>query len=71
MRMLVLIALSVASLAAQQPGSAQVTYQDLLKGLADPTKWLTYSGTYDGHRHSPLTQITPSNVQQLATQWTF
>ena len=49
----------------------QVTYQDILDGLKDPTKWLTYSGTYDGHRHSPLTQITPENVDQLSPQWTF
>jgi alcohol dehydrogenase (cytochrome c) len=30
-----------------------------------------YSGTYDGQRHSPLTQITPENVDTLTAQWTF
>ena len=30
-----------------------------------------YSGTYDGQRHSPLTQITPENVDRLTAQWTF
>ena len=59
------------SIGAQQPTPPQVTFQDLLGGLNDGTKWLTYSGTYDGHRHSPLTQITPANVHQLTTQWTF
>jgi alcohol dehydrogenase (cytochrome c) len=62
--------LSAVSVTAQQ-GPPQVTYQDILAGLKDPTKWLTYSGTYDGHRHSPLTQITPANVHQLNALWTF
>ena len=52
-------------------GPPQVTYEDILDGLKDPGKWLTYHGTYDGHRHSPLTQITPANVDQLSAQWTF
>src|SRR5687767_6395058 len=56
---------------AAQSGPPQVTYQDILNGLKDPAKWLTYSGTYDGQRHSPLTQIAPANVHQLTTQWTF
>jgi alcohol dehydrogenase (cytochrome c) len=30
-----------------------------------------YSGDYTGRRHSPLTQITPENVQRLVAQWTF
>jgi alcohol dehydrogenase (cytochrome c) len=59
------------SLSAQQQGPAQVTYQDIVAGLKDSTKWLTYSGTYDGQRHSPLTQITPENVSRLTPQWTF
>ena len=33
--------------------------QDLLDGLKDPTRWLTFGGDYSGQRHSPLTQITP------------
>ena len=43
----------------------------MLAGLQDGTKWLTYSGNYFGHRHSPLTQITPENVGQLKSAWTF
>jgi alcohol dehydrogenase (cytochrome c) len=68
---LLILVLGSMPLVAQQSGPPQVTPQDLLDGLKDPTRWLTYSGTYDGHRHSPLTQITPENVGQLATQWTF
>jgi len=51
--------------------AAAVTPQDLLAGLKDPTRWLTYSGDYNGHRHSPLTQLTPDNVDKLTAQWTF
>ena len=47
-----------------------MTPQDLLQGLATRRSGSPTPGTYDGHRHSPLTQITPANVHQL-TQWTF
>src|SRR5256714_7897996 len=58
------------SAAAQQP-SQQVTAQDLRDGLKNPTRWLTYAGDYANHRHSPLTQITPANVNRLTAQWQF
>jgi hypothetical protein len=28
-----------------QQGAPEVTYQDLLNGLKDPTRWLTYPAT--------------------------
>jgi alcohol dehydrogenase (cytochrome c) len=64
------LTLAAGTVLAQRP-SAGVTYEDLRQGLKDPTKWLTFSGDYTGQRHSPLTQVTPENVKQLATQWTF
>ena len=33
--------------------------------------WLTYSGDYAAHRHSPLTQITRDNVASLAPKWVY
>src|SRR5207244_5789528 len=66
-----LVAAAVASLTAQQPSGPVITGQDLLAGLANPTRWLQYSGDYSGKRHSPLTQITPQNVAQLKAQWAF
>ncbi|HLF10536.1 MAG TPA: PQQ-binding-like beta-propeller repeat protein, partial [Gammaproteobacteria bacterium] len=60
-----------ASAEVLTPADAGVTYEDLLKGLADPSRWLTFSGDYSGQRHSPLTQITPENVRRLAPVWTF
>jgi alcohol dehydrogenase (cytochrome c) len=67
----VFVAAAVASVAAQQASSPTITAQDLLEGLKNPARWLTYSGDYNGQRHSPLTQITPANVGRLAAQWTF
>src|SRR6185503_5296223 len=61
---------AAAAGAATAP-STTITNRDLLDGLKDPTRWLTYSGTYDGQRHSPLTQITPENIDRLTAQWTF
>ena len=57
--------------AAPPPKLPDVTSQDLLDGLKNPSRWLTYSGDYTGRRHSPLKQITPENVGRLAAQWTF
>ena len=43
-----------------------------LDGLpADGSRWLTFGGNYTNQRHSPLTQITPANVNRLVPQWTF
>jgi len=67
-----LLAIVFGSVAlAAQTGTPPVTPQDLTDGLKDPGKWLLNGGDYNGHRHSPLTQITPSNVGQLTAQWTF
>src|SRR5688500_19649544 len=49
----------------------EITRQNLLDGLKNPARWLTYSGDYSGQRHSPLKQITPANAGQLTAQWTF
>jgi alcohol dehydrogenase (cytochrome c) len=81
-----LVVSAVAALAAQQntgapvvpepaiappPRLPPVTVKDLLDGLKNPGRWLTYSGDYTGQRHSPLTQIAPANVSRLSSQWTF
>ena len=61
------------SLSAHGVGTAaqQIGERELLGGLSNPARWLTYSGDYSGRRHSPLDQITPANVHQLAAVWTF
>src|ERR1700719_3290366 len=35
----------------------------------DAGDWLMYRRTYDGSGYSPLNQITPSNIRQLALAW--
>src|SRR4030095_4861592 len=58
--------------AAQQAPPAMVTLQEISEGLpADGSRWLTFGGNYSNQRHSPLTQITPDNVNRLVPQWTF
>src|SRR5262245_47107187 len=56
---------------AQQDPIQNVTYEQILAGQKDPTRWLTFSGDYTGQRHSPLRQIPPQNVASLAPQWIF
>ena len=45
--------------------SAQVPAQRIAAADRTPADWLTYSGNYQAHRFSPLTQITRQNVPQL------
>jgi alcohol dehydrogenase (cytochrome c) len=64
---------AVAALAAlgYAVQAQEIKTKDLLDGLANPSRWLTHSGDYTGQRFSPLTEITPANVDRLAAQWTF
>src|SRR3954451_2112899 len=64
-------ALGSLSLKAQQNGPPFITFQQLRDGLKDPSSWLVYGGDYGSQRHSPLTQITPANVNRLVPQWAF
>jgi alcohol dehydrogenase (cytochrome c) len=49
--------------------AAQVRYEDILKG---PGKdWLTYAGSYQAWRYSPLEQITAKNAAMLAPKWVY
>jgi alcohol dehydrogenase (cytochrome c) len=68
---LTILLCSVTVALSAQTGTPLITSQDLLDGLKDSTRWLTYGGDYSSQRHSPLTQITPENVNQLTAQWTF
>src|ERR1700690_3607987 len=67
-----ILTLGVPAFAAQQESApAPITDQDLLAGLKNPARWLTFSGDYTGQRHSPLKQLTPQNVTGLVPQWIF
>jgi alcohol dehydrogenase (cytochrome c) len=56
-------------LAASVALTAQVSDDRLRRTDAEPHNWLTYSGHYNGQRHSLLTQITPDNVKNLEIKW--
>ena len=73
-RLIVLAAALGAGVAvyAQQAPPALVSWQEILDGLpADGSRWLTFGGNFTNQRHSPLTQLTPANVNRLVPQWTF
>jgi len=68
--LLITVACAMA-LWAQHGALREVTSKDLLDGLKNPARWLTYSGDYTSRRYSPLKQITPGNVEKLVAKWTF
>src|ERR1051326_333248 len=51
--------------------TAQVTYDRILHADREPQNWLTYSGSYNGNRYSPLNQITRTNVKNLQLKWVY
>lgn len=46
-----------------------VSYQDLLHAGQLPDRWILYSGSYDSHRFSTASQITPTNAAGLRLLW--
>jgi alcohol dehydrogenase (cytochrome c) len=48
-----------------------VTGDRITRSASEPENWLTYYGSYDGHRYSALTQITPANVRSLGVAWQY
>ena len=74
-KFIVMIVLALSTLnppqSVAQDADTGIGYEDILQGLTDPSRWLTFSGDYSGQRHSPLDQITPENVHRLVPQWTF
>ena len=62
------LALALALLGASA-APAQVPYARLRDAAREPGSWLTYSGTYDGRRHSALDELTPATVAGLRPVW--
>jgi alcohol dehydrogenase (cytochrome c) len=48
----------------------QVSSERLQAAGTNPDEWLTYSGSYNGWRHTSLAEITSANVAQLKLRWT-
>jgi alcohol dehydrogenase (cytochrome c) len=54
----------------EQPGPAINVSSERLQAAGKNTdEWLTYSGSYDGRRHTSLAEITPANVTHLKARW--
>ena len=51
--------------------AAQVPYERIAAAGSEPGSWLTYSGSYAGHRYSPLKQIDAGNVARLKLEWMY
>jgi len=63
--------LLAACLTACGLASAQASYDDIRRAQAGTGNWLTYSGNYQGHRHSALAQIDKSNIARLRPAWAY
>ena len=50
---------------------AQVSFERILRAPQEPHNWLTYSGSYQSWRYSPLDQIKPENASTLELRWVF
>src|SRR4029453_5408215 len=37
----------------------------------DPKDWVTYGGTYNSHRYSPLKHVTTANAARLQPKWVY
>jgi alcohol dehydrogenase (cytochrome c) len=66
-----LIALLLAQTAAPAADPERITPERLVRARSEPHNWLTYSGSYDGHRHSSLAQINAGNVARLQPAWIY
>jgi len=53
------------------PAFGQVPYERIVNADKEPGNWLTYSRNYQGHRYSPLGEITTANVTGLKVKWAF
>jgi alcohol dehydrogenase (cytochrome c) len=60
-----------AALLVASHASAQVTSDRIQNATHEPQNWLTYSGEYNGHRFSQLSQINTDNVKSLAPHWVY
>jgi alcohol dehydrogenase (cytochrome c) len=47
----------------------RVTSEQIRLAGSRPNEWLTYSGSFDGRRYSPLAQINRDNVERLQVFW--
>ena len=63
--------LATSHLDAQQlpPIDMHVSNEQILSAGSKTDQWLTYSGSLDGKRYTPLNEITPENASRLRIRW--
>jgi alcohol dehydrogenase (cytochrome c) len=66
-----LVLLGLVTAVYRVDGRIQVTYDRLLNAGSEPRNWLTYSGGYESHRFSQLSQIHTGNVATLEHKWAY
>ena len=49
----------------------EIDSKRLIEAANEPENWMTYSGTYNAWRYSPLDQINRKNVDRLVPVWVF
>jgi len=52
-------------------GMAPVTNALLETSADNPEYWLQYGGAYNNFRHSPITELSPDNIDNLRFAWGF
>lgn len=55
----------------EDPEFVKVDTARILAEASKGNEWLTYGGTYDEQRFSPLTAISPANIATLGVAWTY
>jgi len=51
------------------PIDIQVSREQMQTAGSRPDQWLTYSGSVDGRRYTPLAEVTSENVSRLRIRW--
>lgn len=67
--LLVIAATGLSAACAQAPTGISLDPASI--GAPPVDSWTTFNGDYTGQRFSPLTQISPANLDQMTTGWTF
>lgn len=60
---------SESAVAGSNQAKSSVTATQIIE--ADSSGWLSYGRTYSEQRHSPLSAINKSNIDQLGLQWSY
>ena len=63
------LATSTRNKEQSSPFDIHVSSEQIRTAGTKTDQWLTYSGSLDGQRYTPLTEINPENVSRLRVRW--